>query len=75
MKNITKMLALSALVIGTLTCFKTKVEPVHEPDDAKPLYDTIAAMDAKWQDAYNHCKLDVMRSSVRILNFITTREA
>src|SRR6267154_812330 len=64
MKNITKMLALSALVIGTLTCFKTKVEPVHEPDDPKPLYDTIAAMDAKWEDAYNHCKLDVMEEII-----------
>ena len=64
MKHITNTLALSALVIFTLTCFKTKVEPVHDPDDAKSLYDSIAAMDAKWEDAYNHCKLDVMEEII-----------
>jgi ketosteroid isomerase-like protein len=30
----------------------------------KTLYDTIAAMDARWEDAYNNCKLDVMEEII-----------
>lgn len=28
------------------------------------LYDSIVAMDATWEDAYNHCKLDVMEELI-----------
>ena len=28
------------------------------------LYDTIVAMDAKWEDAYNNCKMDVMEEII-----------
>jgi hypothetical protein len=64
MKNLTHMLALSALVILTLTSLKTKTDPVDKGDDPKSLYDTIAAMDAQWEDAYNNCKLDVMEEII-----------
>ena len=58
------MLCLCTLIIFTLTCFKTKPEPADSPADPNSLYDTIAMMDAKWEDAYNHCKLDVMEEII-----------
>ena len=64
MKNLTVILSTSALVLLTLTCFKTKTESVNRPDDPGSLYDSIAAMDAKWEDAYNNCKLDVMEEII-----------
>jgi hypothetical protein len=62
MKNLIPGLPLSVLVILTLTCFKTRTETGtgNGPDDPKSLYDSIAVMDAKWEDAYNNCKLEVM---------------
>jgi len=64
MKSMTKILALSTLAILTLTCFKTEKDPVDKATDPKSLYDTIAAMDARWEDAYNTCKLDVMEEII-----------
>lgn len=60
MKLPTLILSLSALALLTLTCFKIDSVPVGEAS----LYDTIAAMDAKWEDAYNNCKLDVMEEII-----------
>jgi len=51
MKTIINILALSTLIMFTLTCFTTKRGPVNKPDDPTSVYDTIAAMDAKWEDA------------------------
>jgi hypothetical protein len=31
---------------------------------AKTLYDSIVALDSKWEDAYNNCKLDVMEELI-----------
>src|SRR5258706_12444211 len=62
MKIITTV-SLPALVILSLTGFKTKTELVDH-GEPKSLYDTIAAMDAKWEDAYNHCKMDVMEELI-----------
>jgi ketosteroid isomerase-like protein len=31
---------------------------------ATSLYDSIVAMDEKWEDAYNHCKLEVMEELI-----------
>lgn len=37
----------------------------HEPNISAPtLYDTIEALDAQWEDAYNTCKLDVMEELI-----------
>jgi len=56
-------LSLSALIILALTSFKTKPF-VTEHLDPKSLYDSIAMMDAKWEDAYNNCKLDIMEEII-----------
>lgn len=55
------LFAVSALLL--LASFKTKpVAP--EAVTAPSLYDTIAALDARWEDAYNHCKMDVMEELI-----------
>src|SRR5258707_2827118 len=64
MKNSINILALCTLIMFTLTCFTTKRGPVNKPDGPTSLYDTIAAMDAKWEDAYNNCKLEVMEEII-----------
>jgi len=76
MKNIINILALSTLIMFTLTCFTTKRGPVNKPDDPTSEYDTIAAMDAKWEDAYNNCKLEVMEEIIsEDLEFYHDQEA
>jgi ketosteroid isomerase-like protein len=45
------------VAVVSLTGFKT---PKSSLSEQKSLYDTIVAMDAAWEDAYNNCKLDVM---------------
>ena len=32
--------------------------------ESKTLYDSIVAMDSRWEDAYNNCKLDVMEEII-----------
>lgn len=49
---------LLAVILATTTLFSYK--SVYTPDQAKTLYDSIVAMDAQWEDAYNNCKMDVM---------------
>jgi ketosteroid isomerase-like protein len=54
---------LCAVTLITLMSMKTDRELV--PDDlagASTLYDSIVAMDAAWEDAYNHCKMTAMDS-------------
>jgi len=62
MKRFSIFLSLSALIILVFTGF-TRPFPV-ENSDPKSLYDSIAMMDAKWEDAYNNCKLDVMEEII-----------
>ncbi len=66
MKKLTGILSLSILTLLTLTCFRTRTEPANTkaPVEVMSLYDSIAAMDAKWEDAYNNCKLDVMEEVI-----------
>ena len=55
------LLTLSAFII--ITSFTTK--PVAtEYATAISLYDTIAAMDGLWEDAYNNCKMEVMEEII-----------
>src|SRR5690349_3453254 len=51
------------IVIATvaLTSFK---DPTPGLPEQKSLFDTIVAMDAAWEDAYNNCKLDVMNEII-----------
>lgn len=51
----------SFIVIATLASFRSGVDGSSAP---KTLYDSIAAMDAVWEDAYNNCKLDVMEEII-----------
>lgn len=50
-----------------VTCFLALIGFKSPPTDrgtAPTLYDTIAALDARWEDAYNHCKMDVMEDII-----------
>ncbi|HEY5745669.1 MAG TPA: nuclear transport factor 2 family protein [Chryseolinea sp.] len=63
MKNISSFLSLSALISIIFMSFTTR--PVtHSEQNPMSLYDSIAAMDALWEDAYNNCKLDVMEEVI-----------
>jgi ketosteroid isomerase-like protein len=64
MKNLSRFLSLSALLALIFMGFTTR--PVNTPVEPEPLsiYDSIAAMDARWEDAYNNCKLDVMEEII-----------
>lgn len=52
--------SLGVIFLFTLESFKPSL-PQSEP---KTLYDTIVALDARWEDAYNNCKLDVMEELI-----------
>lgn len=62
MKKLTIVVPILLLTLF-LTGFKAYIVPVDEPLTAS-LYDSIVAMDTKWEDAYNHCKLDVMEEII-----------
>jgi hypothetical protein len=66
MKTINKptaLFSLIALILFTATAFKQK--PVSGQRSLPlSLYDSIVAMDAMWEDAYNNCKLDVMEKII-----------
>ena len=57
MKSILFFVLLPALVAPAF--MRTSVFPADDVITMS-LYDSIAAMDARWEDAYNNCKLDVM---------------
>ena len=60
MKTHSIFLSLSVFVILVLTSFMTVFVPREDEDTPTSLYDSIATMDAMWENAYNNCKLDVM---------------
>ena len=64
MKTLSIFFSLSALAILVLTSFMTVFVSPEREDTPTSLYDSIAAMDAMWEDAYNNCKLDVMEELV-----------
>jgi len=48
------------VILFSLIAF-VSFRPQHIADfEPKTLYDSIVAMDAAWEDAYNNCKLDAM---------------
>ena len=59
MKYTFSFLAICALTLLLFGNFKTK--PL---ENTNSLYDSIAMMDARWEDAYNNCKLDVMEEVI-----------
>lgn len=64
MKKLSILFAISvAALIFTSATFRLALSPV---DDTTPisLYDSIVAMDAMWEDAYNNCKLEVMEELI-----------
>jgi hypothetical protein len=61
MKTISTLLCFSAVLL--FASFKTKSVSMKEAN-AGTLYDTIVAMDAMWEDAYNHCKMEVMEEII-----------
>ncbi len=63
MKNILGSLSLSLFTILLFASFATR-SIGDEHAEPKTLYDSIAMMDATWEDAYNHCKLDVMEEII-----------
>lgn len=63
MKKISIVIPVSFLALLFFTGFKSDPGVVEERITAS-LYDTIVAMDTKWEDAYNNCKLDVMEEII-----------
>jgi ketosteroid isomerase-like protein len=53
-------LTLPATILSLAGASILNLAPAHRPVEPKTLYDSIVAMDAAWEDAYNNCKLDVM---------------
>jgi ketosteroid isomerase-like protein len=63
MKKNPSIILMSLLTLLIMSGFKS--ENVPESNLAPPsLYDSIVAMDTKWEDAYNNCKLDVMEELI-----------
>jgi ketosteroid isomerase-like protein len=55
------LFALAFVALLTLTNFKLAHIASDQP---RTLYDSIVAMDAKWEDAYDNCKMDVMEDLI-----------
>jgi hypothetical protein len=62
-KKLSAFLLLSGLAVITLSSFHIKPLTFDNPP-AMSLYDSIVAMDAMWEDAYDNCKLDVMEEII-----------
>ncbi|HEY0656425.1 MAG TPA: nuclear transport factor 2 family protein [Chryseosolibacter sp.] len=60
MKRILPLLTLAALVLVLHSAFRSRGSVPSAPT----LYDTIVALDARWEDAYNHCKMEVMEELI-----------
>lgn len=58
--KLTLLSIVSILAFVTLVSFKPSPTPVQP----KTLYDSIVAMDAMWEDAYNNCRMDVMEEII-----------
>lgn len=61
MKSIASIAALSILSLLLITSFRSRTVV---DEHSNTLYDSISAMDARWEDAYNNCKLDVMEEII-----------
>jgi ketosteroid isomerase-like protein len=63
MKNTLIFLSSSFVIILISMGLRTAPVTSFEPEEMS-LYDSIVAMDALWEDAYNNCKLDVMEEII-----------
>ena len=60
--RIITVLSFSIITLVTMTCFiPGRSAATHTSD---PLYDSIAAMDGQWEDAYNNCKMSRMEDII-----------
>jgi hypothetical protein len=59
-----KNLVFFCLVFLAFLFMSFRTKPVNFATEPKSLYDSIADMDAIWEDAYNNCKLDVMEEII-----------
>lgn len=50
----------SFMIVG----FTSKTSNLYNNLPPMSLYDSIVAMDTRWEDAYNNCKLDVMEELI-----------
>ena len=64
MKTHSIFLSLAVFAIVVLTSFMPVFVFPDDEDTPTSLYDSIATMDAMWEDAYNNCKLDVMEELI-----------
>jgi hypothetical protein len=70
MKKLSGLASLLVLAVVVLTSYSSRVVEVEATDRDEEwiapmsLYDSIVAMDAQWEDAYNNCKLDVMEAVI-----------
>lgn len=62
MKKFSVILSFSLVTLFSITGFKSKPDSTVETPPT--LYDTIVALDSKWEDAYNNCKMDVMEELI-----------
>lgn len=56
----------SMLLLTTAFTYKTEslVHPLPPLPGTDPVYDAVVANDARWEDAYNNCKLDVINELI-----------
>lgn len=72
MKKISGLVLLLVLAVMLLTSYRSAMVGALEEELTRSeegfhqasLYDSIVAMDAKWEDAYNNCKLNVMEELI-----------
>lgn len=72
MKKSLLLISVLTLSVVALTSLRSRVAGVEEMQSVlseempatTSLYDSIVAMDARWEDAYNNCRLDVMEELI-----------
>ena len=64
MKPLSIFLSLSAFALLVLTAAMPVFVYPEDEETPTSLYDSIATMDAMWENAYNNCKLDVMEELI-----------
>ena len=64
MKPLSIFILLSAFALLVLTSAMSVFVSPEDDETPTSLYDSIATMDAMWEDAYNNCKLDVMEELI-----------
>jgi hypothetical protein len=61
MKKLSIILSLTLITFLGISGFRTTPDSTKNPPT---LYDTIVALDSRWEDAYNNCKMNVMEELI-----------